>query len=79
MYRKVALELSSKPTKYELQGPYGDPVYELPGARSGRNNYQGTSGTDMHLHCTLAAVWQFSKKKNAHEPARRKSSRAHTL
>ena len=39
VHRKVALERSSKPTKYELQGPYGDPVYEPPGTRSERNNY----------------------------------------
>ena len=38
-YGEVALEPSSKPTKYELQGPYGDPVYELPGTGSERNNY----------------------------------------
>ena len=44
VHRKVALERSSKPTKYELQGPYGDPVYELAGTRSERNNYLGTSG-----------------------------------
>ena len=39
VHRKVALERSSKPTKYELQGPYGNPVYELLGTRTGRNNY----------------------------------------
>ena len=39
VHRKVALERSSKPTKYELQGPYGDLVYELLGTRTGRNNY----------------------------------------
>ena len=39
VHRKVALERSSKPTKYELQGPYGDPVYEPPGTRLERNNY----------------------------------------
>ena len=48
MHRKVALERSSKPTKYELQGPYGDPVYEPPGIHSERNNYLGTSGTNLY-------------------------------
>ena len=42
--RKVALELSSKPTKYELEGFCGDPVYELLGTPAGRNKYLGTSG-----------------------------------
>ena len=44
VHRKVALERSSKPTKYEPQGPYGDPVYEPPGICSERNNFLGTSG-----------------------------------
>ena len=44
VHRKVALETSSKPTKYELQGPHDDLVYEPPGTRSKRNNYLGTSG-----------------------------------
>ena len=47
MHRKLALERSSKPTKYELQGPYGDPVYEPPGTRWERNNYLGTSGNQF--------------------------------
>ena len=28
MHEKVALEHSSKSTKYELEGSYGDPVHE---------------------------------------------------
>ena len=28
-YEEVALECSSKPTKYELQGPYGDIPYTV--------------------------------------------------
>ena len=48
-YGEVALECSSKPTKYELQGPYGDPVYEPPGTRSERNNYLGTSGSSLNV------------------------------
>ena len=34
-----ALEHGSKPTKYELECSYGNPVYELPGTPSGWNNY----------------------------------------
>ena len=49
VHRKVALECSSKPTKYELQGPHGDLVYELPGTRTGQNNYLVTSGTQYIL------------------------------
>ena len=45
VHRKVALEHGSKPTKYELEGPYGDLGYELLGTRSGRDNYQGSPGT----------------------------------
>ena len=35
-YGEVALEHSSKPTKYEPKGPYGDPVYEFLGIRTGQ-------------------------------------------
>ena len=54
VHRKVALEPSSKPNKYELQGPYGDPVYEPPGTHSERNNYLGTPG--KHKRCKSQKV-----------------------
>ena len=59
VHRKVALERSLKPTKYELQGPHGDPVYELPGTRTGWNNHLVTSGRQVALEC--------SSKPNEHE------------
>ena len=57
VHRKVALEPRSKPTKYELQGPYGDLVYELAGTRSGQNNYLGTSGTSAGMP-TWQGAWE---------------------
>ena len=47
VYGNVALEHGSKPTKNQLEGSYGDPVCELSGTRSGQNNYEGTSGSDL--------------------------------
>ena len=56
VHRKVALERSSKPSKYELQGPYGDLVYELLGTTE-RNNYsQGfaPAAGPLDIQCWIA-------------------------
>ena len=84
MLGKVGLEHSSKSTKYELEDSHSDPVHEqfsfLKTAKLSREcNEVCLQKTKIKKNMYKFNKLYKSYQKNAHEPGRRKSPRAHTL